>query len=222
MPKMTFIERDGTRREVDAPLGLSVLEPALAEFRHRYPRVRLELTFDNHPLDLIKHGFDVALRAGPLADSGYVMRRLGRSRARLVASPAYLDRAGRPSGPQELTRHALLAIGTGAQLTTWRLRDAMGNLAEITIRPILASNESLTILSQAGSGAGITLAGAQLIAGRLAAGELETVLPQWHRAEDAEVVALFPSRATLDRKVRAFIEFATEIFAPWAGEEPSP
>jgi 2Fe-2S ferredoxin len=28
MPKMTFIERDGSRREVDAPLGLSVLEIA--------------------------------------------------------------------------------------------------------------------------------------------------------------------------------------------------
>jgi len=28
MPKMTFIERDGTRREVDAPLGVSVLEVA--------------------------------------------------------------------------------------------------------------------------------------------------------------------------------------------------
>ena len=28
MPTMTFIERDGTRREVDAPLGLSVLEIA--------------------------------------------------------------------------------------------------------------------------------------------------------------------------------------------------
>ena len=28
MPRMTFIERDGTRREVDAPLGLSVLEIA--------------------------------------------------------------------------------------------------------------------------------------------------------------------------------------------------
>ena len=28
MPKMTFIERDGTRREVEAPLGLSVLEVA--------------------------------------------------------------------------------------------------------------------------------------------------------------------------------------------------
>jgi 2Fe-2S ferredoxin len=28
MPKMTFIERDGTRREVDAPLGLSVMEIA--------------------------------------------------------------------------------------------------------------------------------------------------------------------------------------------------
>ena len=31
MPRMTFIERDGTRREVDAPLGLSVLEIA-----HKY------------------------------------------------------------------------------------------------------------------------------------------------------------------------------------------
>jgi ferredoxin, 2Fe-2S len=28
MPKMTFIERDGTRREVEAPIGLSVLEIA--------------------------------------------------------------------------------------------------------------------------------------------------------------------------------------------------
>ena len=28
MPKMTFIERDGTPKEVDAPLGLSVLEIA--------------------------------------------------------------------------------------------------------------------------------------------------------------------------------------------------
>ena len=31
MPKMTFVERDGNRREVEAPLGLSVLEVA-----HRY------------------------------------------------------------------------------------------------------------------------------------------------------------------------------------------
>jgi len=28
MPKMTFIQRDGTRKDVDAPLGLSVLEIA--------------------------------------------------------------------------------------------------------------------------------------------------------------------------------------------------
>lgn len=28
MPKMTFVERNGSRREVDAPLGLSVLEVA--------------------------------------------------------------------------------------------------------------------------------------------------------------------------------------------------
>ena len=210
-------EPQGTLRVLTSyALGLSMLEPALDEFRRRYPKVRLALTFDNYPLDLVEHGFDVALRAGPLPESGYMARSLGRSRARLAASPTYLDRAGRPQTPQDLAGHALLAVGGEAPLTTWRLRDMAGAVAEVTIRPILVSNESVTILRQAVGGAGITLVSTPLMARRLAAGELEIVLPGWYRAEDAEVVALFPPRATLDRKVRAFVDFAAEIFAPWA------
>ena len=67
-------------------IGLFELEPALAEFRRRYPLVQLVLIYDNNPLDLVEHGFDVALRAGVLTDSSYIARSLGWSQAKLAAA----------------------------------------------------------------------------------------------------------------------------------------
>lgn len=208
-------EPEGTLRVLTpyAP-GLIILEPKLIEFRRRYPKVQLLLTYDNKPLDLIEHGFDVALRTGPLPDSGYSARRLGLSRARLAASPSYLERAGRPASPHDLPGHDLLTLGD-APLTTWRLTNDAGTIAEISARPILTSNESATIIRQMASGAGIGLISTPLMAHRLAQGVVEIVLPQWYRAHDAEISALFPRRATLDRKVRAFVDFAVEVFASW-------
>ncbi|WP_448954439.1 LysR substrate-binding domain-containing protein [Labrys neptuniae] len=209
-------EPEGTLRVVvPYALGLIALEPALAEFRRRFPKIRLALTFDNHPLDLVEHGFDVALRTGVLPDSSYVARRLGRSRARLLASPAYLDRAGRPTSPQDLSGHAVLAHGQGELLTTWRLRNGGGSEVEVAVRPILMSNESDTIIRQMLKGAGIALVSTRLMANRAGGEPFEIVLPDWHRAEDAEVWALYSKRATRDRKILAFVEYAAEIFAPW-------
>lgn len=209
-------EPEGTLRVlVPYAPGLIVLEPALTEFRRRYPKVQLVLTYDNGPLDLIEHGFDVALRVGPLPDSGYSARPLGWSRAKLVASGAYLDRAGRPANPQELTNHAILVMGQVAPLTTWRLRSNAGAVSEIIVRPVVISNESVTLIRQAVNGAGIALISTHLIARHLAQGELEIILPQWRRANDMQISAVFPRRATSERKVRAFVDFAMEVFATW-------
>lgn len=221
--RAVLTEPEGTLRILTpyAP-GLIVLEPALIEFRRRHPKVQLLVTYDNKPLDPVEHGFDVALRMGPLPDSGYSARLLGRSRVQLIASPAYLDRAGRPATPQDLLSHNLLTVGD-APLVTWRLKSDGGALADISARPILVSNESATIIRQAASGAGIGLVSRQLMAPRLAQGVLEVVLPQWSRANDAEIRALFPKRATLDAKVRAFVDFAAEVFgsSPAEGLETS-
>ncbi|CAM2165429.1 hypothetical protein BC2230_180019 [Burkholderia cepacia] len=106
---------EGTLRVlVPYSIGLFELEPALAEFRRRYPLVQLVLIYDNNPLDLVEHGFDVALRAGVLTDSSYIARSLGWSQAKLAASPAYLDRVGRPATPQDLAQHDLLLVGRAA------------------------------------------------------------------------------------------------------------
>ncbi|MGA3683007.1 LysR family transcriptional regulator [Pseudomonas graminis] len=196
-------------------MGLIVLEPSLVEFRRRYPKVQLVLTYDDQPLDLIEHGFDAALRTGPLVDSEYSVRSLGWSRAKLVASSIYLNRVGRPTSPRELSNHDILVVGGGGPSATWRLKNDVGEVAEFIAKPVLISNESVTIIRQAINGAGIALISTQLTANRLAAGELEVVLPSWHRADDAQLYALFPRHATLDRKVRAFVDFAIEIFSTW-------
>lgn len=196
-------------------LGLMAVEPKLAEFRQRHPQVQLVLTYDNDPLDLIERGFDVALRFGPLADSAYAVRHLGWSRAKLAASPAYLERHGEPTGPADLIRHAVLMMGSSAPLAMLRLVDDRGEVAEMTVRPALMSNEAATIIKQAVVGAGIALVSAQFSASHFASGELRPVLPQWRRAQDMELTALFPQHATLDRKVRAFVDFLVEVFADW-------
>ncbi|MGF6199958.1 LysR family transcriptional regulator [Pseudomonas laurylsulfatiphila] len=209
-------EPEGTLRVLmPYAVGLIVLEPALVEFRRRYPKVQLVLTYDDQPLDLIEHGFDTALRTGPLVDSQYASRSLGWSRARLVASPAYLDRVGRPASPQDLVNHDILVVGGDGPSSTLRLKNDVGEVAELTVKPVLISNESVTIIRQAVNGGGIALISTQFTAHRVSAGELEIVLPRWNRADDAQLYALFPQHATLDRKVRAFVDFAIEVFSTW-------
>ncbi|MBJ9894879.1 LysR family transcriptional regulator [Burkholderia cenocepacia] len=207
---------EGTLRVlVPYAIGLFQLEPALAEFRRRYPLVQLVLIYDNSPLDLVEHGFDVALRAGLLNDSGYVARSLGWSHAKLAASPAYLDRTGRPRTPDDLAQHDILFVGRDAPGLTLRLSNTDGERADVPVQPVLISNESVTVLRQATSGGGIALISTHFTARRLARNELEIVLPDWHRTNDVELHALYPRRATLDSMVRAFVEFLTELFATW-------
>lgn len=195
--------------------GLLALEPRLAEFHERHPEVQLALTYSNEPLDLIEHGLDLAIRTGPLADSGYVARILGVSRAILVASPSYLTRAGTPLHPQELGSHTVLAVGSDAPLVTWQLRHGEIEPIELTLRPVLVSNESATVIRQARHGAGIALLSRHLIGEALCDGALVQVLPGWQRWPDVEISALFHKRATLDGKLRVFLEFLQEVFRSW-------
>jgi len=211
-------EPEGTLRVLmPYTLGLVVVEPRLSKFRQRYPKVQLVLTYDNYPLDLIERGFDVALRVGPLPDSGYSARRLGWSRRRLVASPTYLERRGCPENPFDLVGHSVMLMGSTAPLTTVRLIDDQKDIVDVTLRPVLMSNEPSTIIRQASQGTGIALVSSQLAAREVASGALTPILSRWHQADDIDLHALFPPRATLNRKVRVFVDFLATVFSEWNG-----
>jgi len=192
--------------------AILILEPELAAFRARYPKVQLHLTLDNHPLDLIEHGFDVGVRSGPVRDSSYHVRRLSQQALFLMASPAYLDRAGRPTHPRELETHDLIAVRENPGPLSWELDGPDGPFS-MKITPNLVTNDPIMALRQGVSGAGILMITGCLSRRRIAAGELEPVLPHWQRRVPLETVALFPARATLDLKVRVFVDFLVEIMS---------
>lgn len=120
----------GTLR-VSAPLllGERILVPLLAEFLAKYPDVRVELVLGDAFVNLLADRFDVALRVGALADSSLVRVKVGVTPGMVVASPAYLARAGTPETPRDLSRHNCLRFSNITASQEWRFRGKRGDIA---------------------------------------------------------------------------------------------
>lgn len=204
------------RLRILAPYSFAtlVLDSALAQFRLRYPSVRLSITLDNSMRDLVEGGFDIAVRNGPLPESSYMVRHLGGSSYNFVASPVYLERAGTPSHPRELLEHELIAVQPDSDHVTWHITGPEGS-TELRFQPALTVNDQLFAVRYAVSGGGIALLSRGLVRKRVADGDLRMILPGWRRQEDLDLYALFPRRATLDLKTRAFLDFLVERVGRW-------
>ena len=204
----------GTLR-VTAPYSLArqFLAPILPEFLRRNAELRVALWLRNEPVDLVGRGVDLALWVWPLAESSYASRLVARVRPSYWASPAYLRRRGRPSAPEELRGHeVLLYVGGGAPRHEWTLRRG-GHEVTVPVSPNLACNDFAPLREAAVAGMGVLLASEVMIPEALRRKELVPVLPGW-AGPDTEVRAVFPSRAGLAPKVRAFVDFLVERLGP--------
>jgi DNA-binding transcriptional LysR family regulator len=92
--------RGRLRVEMDPFFSRLVLAPRLGDFLVRYPGLSLELVTTEAPGDLVAHGFDVGVRFGEPAAVGMIAHKLLETRILTVASPAYLERHGRPEHPR--------------------------------------------------------------------------------------------------------------------------
>ncbi len=93
------------------------MAPLVPGFLDQHPDVSLSLNLSDRVVDLVNEGFDCAVRVGDLPDSSLVSVRLADNRRLCVATPAYLQRAGTPRHPSELTRHACLTLSSDASQT---------------------------------------------------------------------------------------------------------
>ncbi|NUO75505.1 MAG: LysR family transcriptional regulator [Lysobacter sp.] len=197
-------------------IGALELKAWLPAFLQRYPRIDLDLCCDDRRVDLVKGGYDMAIRiSAALRDSDLVARELAVSDRVLVAAPQYLAQQGLPRTPDDLRQHRLLAYsGDGITLALSRLEagtpQAEEDRVECDGRLRLDSILSLhaAVLASLGIGAFTELT----VREDLAAGRLIRVLPQYH-AGRRRYFALYPNARQLAPKVRAYSEFMRAHYA---------
>ena len=203
--------RGVVRVSVPVALAQQQLPRLLPKFLEQYPKVRLQLHVGNRRVDLINEGFDVALRVrARLDDDGsLVMRSFGQIQELLVASPKYLDRAGRPRDPSDLASHLTLSIHEDEAHQRWELHGPGGEVRRVDLQPRVAGFDFPLLQSMVKDGFGITMLPETVCAEAVRKGELEVVLPEWSLPQGI-CHAVFASRRGLLPAVRVFIDFLAE------------
>ncbi|MCO4760914.1 MAG: LysR family transcriptional regulator [Myxococcales bacterium] len=201
------------RLRVTAPVdfAVQVLPPLLRGFRTRYPDVEIDLDLSGKVVDLVADGFDVAVRASAqLPDSSLIARKLGVTRMHLVASPAYLKRAGRPGRPDQLPEHSFIL--RHRQRRTLQFEGPAGN-RKIVISGSLSVNELGMIRKLVLQDLGIATLPDVLCCKDLSEGRLVHLLPAWTLPQTG-IYAVYPSARHLSAPVRAFIDFLKAEMSP--------
>ena len=191
------------RLSVGFTFAAGPLAPMLPKFLERYPDVRVVLTVDNRPVDLLTEEIDVSIRIGPLRDSELVARKLGTIELWPCASPAYLAARGTPKTIEDLLAHSLIAH-TDKKIP-WGLRTPSGTVRSIETQPGTVIPEPAVTKIMLIGGAGIGWIPDFDAVDAIASGALVRVLPD-HETDGVDVHAMYPSHRSLSAKVRVFID----------------
>ena len=190
-------------------LGRSVLPPVLDVLMNRHPAIAIDLVITSRLTDLVAENIDVAVRAGPLKDSGLIARRFVLGQFGLWASPGYLKKNSVPRNPHELKGHDCLRFtpftGRKLQLSNGRER------AQVTLAGRIAADDFETLRALAVLGWGIALLPSFLCAEEVKERKLVAVLPNW-RGESVSISVVYPAQRFVSPKIRAFITAAEELW----------
>jgi len=185
-----------------------ILEPMIASFCAAYPEIELEIAASDEMVDLASGGFDAGIRMGQFIAPDMVAVRLTPSFPfRVVASPDYLVRAGRPERIQDLQGHACLRLRrSGGAIAPWTFVDGTGTIDAMVSGPLIA-HDYPTLLGAAMQGVGLAQAPGPLVREALAAGDLVEVLDGLS-ATTPGIFLFHPGKKQVLPKLRAFIDHA--------------
>ncbi|MEO1264204.1 MAG: LysR family transcriptional regulator [Pseudomonadota bacterium] len=189
------------------------IAPYVPEFLDRYPEIELDFHVTDSVIDIIRDGFDIAIRIGELQDSSLVARKLATDTRVICASPKYLERMGVPKDLGELSLHTCLPAGNQDH---WRLETEGGETTQLRIRGAVRCNSAVFTREALLGGVGIGLRSTWDIGAELESGDLKIILPEYRGQSSSGVFAVYPSRDFMPAKVSAFIEFLSELYGPEA------
>jgi len=197
---------------VAAPMtfGISHVAPAVADFMTAHPAVQVDLRLSDAKIDIVAAGFDIALRIADLPDSSLRARRLAPIAVRVIASPAYLERHGRPRHPLELGEHDVFAYANVPN-AVWHFRGPGGE--EVAVRPNgrFTTDSGDAMLPLLHAGLGIARLPDFIVDAEIAAGRIEAILVDW-AAPPVALHLVTPPSALRPARVELLIDFLAERF----------
>jgi DNA-binding transcriptional LysR family regulator len=191
-----------------AAFGRHYLMPLIPGFHQQHPGVRLDVSMNDNKVDLIRDGFDVAIRGGMIADSSLITRRVCALVMVYVASPAYLKKFGVPKAPEDLASHQIISLRflSGA-ISPWDFRVRGKAVTFDPKQSVLTLSDTGLVGDAAIAGMGITRMALHFAWPDLQAGRLKLVLMPFNEPGAREMVIHYPHREHVAPRVRAFVGF---------------
>lgn len=197
---------------VNATLGFgrTVVAPLVSSFARRHPQVEVQMDLTDRPVDLVEHGFDLAIRFGAPPDTRLTARRVMSNRRFLCASSRYLREHGAPQNLADLASHRCIVHRQNDEAHgVWRFEN--GDV--VKVHGALSSNDGDIVLGWALDGHGILVRSEWDLARYVDSGRLAIVLPR-HALPSADLFVVYPSRRNLAARTRAFVDFLAAQFGP--------
>lgn len=208
--------RGTIRLGVQPAFGSICIVPALVDFQNLYPAIHVSMRMESAASDLVRDGLDLSLRVVPsLKSANHISQLLVRSTAQwLIASPAYLEKHGRPATIDDLPHHNCLVHTLKSPTGLWTFKSRAG-LTSVKVSGTLSSDFGEALLSAALLGQGIAMHPTFMVENDIRSGRLEVVLPKV-KVQEYSIFALYPHR-NVARRVRTLIDFLND----WLRADPA-
>lgn len=186
--------------------GRMFLAGMLPAFTEAYPDIHVQYRMTDQLVDLLREGYDVSVRVGPMVDSSLKARQLAHSPRYIFGTPEYFERNGIPGTPHDLVDHdCLLLRFPGSRQYRWRFWNEGGSY-DLAVSGPMDSNNGEVLKAWALEGAGLVLKTYWEVAEEVQAGKLQAVLTD-HMPTDSMITALYPYDRFVPPRVRVFIDF---------------
>jgi DNA-binding transcriptional LysR family regulator len=186
-----------------------IVADSVARYVARYPEVRVEVELTSRVVDIVREGFDVAVRAGKLEDSSLTARKIGEMDLELYASPAYIARRGQPKSAADLTSHDLVLFRPRDGSTVWKL-DGPDGPVTIEARGRISGGDFNFILAAIRAGGGIGLLPSVVALYNAQSPGIVRVLPKYKSTAAGALHLVYASTRHVPAKVTAFRDLVFE------------
>jgi DNA-binding transcriptional LysR family regulator len=212
-----FRSRPAGTLRLNVPVSAArlVLPTIVPPFLAAYPEIRLEVFAEDNFVDVLAAGCDAGIRYDERLEKDMIAVPIGPriQRFATAASPAYLDRYGRPQHPRDLLSHACLRSRfTSRAMTPWEF-ECNGEVVLVDPSgPLIVQIGAATDLAveAAIAGTGILNLFEDWLRPHLDSGALEPILEPWWQRFSGPFL-YYPGRRLLPAPLRAFVDFIKSV-----------